>query len=99
MPGFDNLRTPIAPQLRINRAIETLKAKGVKDDYCPRCGVFDWNVDITDIPAGSLMSRSPLPLEANYVHTREPNGFLSVLSLVCKNCGYLIFHNIDALER
>ncbi len=99
MSGFYKVKTQIPPHVRINQAIEKLKQRGVKDDKCPRCGVFDWNVDITDIPASSAMARLPLPTSGNYVYTQEPTGFLAVLSLVCKNCGYLIFHNIDALER
>jgi len=60
MPGFDDIRTQVPAHVRINQAIEKLKQRGVKDDYCPRCNTFDWNVDILDVPASSaMMSRLP----------------------------------------
>ncbi len=71
------------------------------DDRCPRCQTTNWNVDIVNIPASSEVSRpfgmpSP-PLGANYVYTNQPTGFVSMLSVVCTNCGYTMFHNMGIL--
>jgi hypothetical protein len=104
MGGFEGIarsgRADLTTQIRIQKAIEAMKARGVKDDYCPRCEVFDWNVDLLDIPANSAMSR---PRVAG-VHLQLPvweqaTGALSVLSIVCKNCGYTIFHTLNILEN
>jgi hypothetical protein len=85
---------------RINGALAELgrRRHEPKEDYCPRCGVFDWNVDILDIPANSLMARPALPT-GSYRYTQQPTGFISTLSLVCKNCGFMIFHNMDVLGQ
>jgi hypothetical protein len=111
MAGFEGARQPLTAAIRIQKAIEQMKARGVNDDYCPRCHEFDWNVDLLEIPANSAMSRSlnftsitgfppigqgsqtiPAPLPP------QPTGTLSVLSIVCKVCGYTIFHSMNVLE-
>lgn len=75
----------------INRALEVLKERKVTNDYCPRCGVSDWSVDPVAIGA--------IPLEGVPAHT--PLAYypeqIMALQVVCKNCGYTMFHNLKAL--
>jgi len=104
MGGFESLGRPqtatLKTRIRIQKAIETMKARGVKDDYCPRCSIFDWNVDLLDLPANSAMSRQPIA--GAYMQRpvwEQATGALSVLSIVCRNCGYTIFHTLNVLEN
>jgi predicted nucleic-acid-binding Zn-ribbon protein len=74
----------------VNRALEVLKEK-VKHDKCPRCDVFDWSVDaiaIDTIPIQGVPAHMPL----SYFP-----GRILILQIVCKNCGYTMFHNLNAL--
>lgn len=74
----------------VTRALEVLKDK-VKHDECPRCGVFDWSVDaiaIDTIPVEGLPAHTPL----SYFP-----GRILLLQIVCKNCGYTMFHNLNTL--
>jgi hypothetical protein len=89
------------PAVRINRALALLKERGVLKDSCPRCNVFDWNVDINDIPANSAMahwSPTAYPTQSRYSFNQEFGPYMSLLSIVCKNCGYTMFHNMNILE-
>ncbi len=90
---------PTPQEARINLALAELNRRrvGVTQDWCPRCGVFDWNVDIIDIPASSAMALPQLPAGGAYRYTPQPTGFISMLSLVCKNCGYTMLHNMGVL--
>jgi hypothetical protein len=101
MAGFEPLeRLRLATKVRIQKALEQIKARGVNNDYCPRCNHFDWNVDLLDIPANSAISRFPIT-GGTYVQRpvwEQATGALSVLSIVCKNCGYTIFHTLNVLE-
>jgi predicted nucleic-acid-binding Zn-ribbon protein len=75
----------------VNQALEVLKGK-VKNDNCPRCEVFDWSVDaiaIDTIPIAGV----PAHLPNSYFP-----GKILVLQIVCKNCGYTMFHNLNALN-
>ena len=107
MAGFEGVKKwPPANQVRIQKAVEQMKARGVDDDRCPRCHIFDWNVDLLDIPVNSAMSQprfvgivgqgmQSIPPLSPWEQT---TGALAVLSLVCKNCGYTIFHTLNVLE-
>lgn len=104
MSGFQGIRRPSLPRLvtteeRIERALAKLRERGVTNDFCPRCNTHDWNVDVLQIPANSGMS-------SGFGSAREAfsaalvgrtAGILQILGLVCKNCGYSIFHNLDVL--
>jgi hypothetical protein len=81
----------LAAQVRVARLVEALKKKGVTNDYCPRCNVFDWAVDFLDIPASSLKPILP------FAPPPGSNPQLSVVAMECKNCGYLILHSLQAL--
>jgi hypothetical protein len=103
MGGFNRLgeTARIGAPARIKRALETMKARGVANDHCPRCDAFDWNVDLVDLPANSAMSFTPI---LNTFAVRQPvweqaTGALSLLSIVCKNCGYTMFHTLNVLEQ
>ena len=84
---------PLSPQgvKLVDRALEELRKRNVKNDYCPRCETFDWNVEpvainvipLEGIPASTAMSYYP--------------SHLAALQIVCKNCGYTMFHNLDVL--
>jgi hypothetical protein len=39
---------PLTADQKIHLALEELRRRGVNDDYCPRCGVNDWNIDLLD---------------------------------------------------
>jgi hypothetical protein len=79
----------------IAKALQTLKTRGVTSEACPRCHTDDWNVDILDIPAKSAMSK--LLLFATLGAEYSQSDFIPVLTLVCKNCGYTMFHNLKVL--
>jgi hypothetical protein len=108
MGAFENIgrrKNDLPLHVRIEKAVAKLKTKGVENDNCPRCTVFDWNVDILEIPANSLLASSPIlglisPKGAYFSQSPShlATGVLSVLSLVCKNCGYSIFHNMSMLD-
>jgi predicted nucleic-acid-binding Zn-ribbon protein len=96
MSGFSGIRTatsrpPMSTQEKIDKAIRELKKRGVESDNCPRCGTSDWNVDLLEIPANSEVFKSSVPPPMGY------QSNLSVLGIVCKNCGYTMFHNLNVL--
>jgi len=99
MSSFQDIK--LSAPTRINQAIEELKKRGVTNDHCPRCNTFDWNVDIIDIPANSAMASHflpPVPRGGGYSYNmQQPTGLLPMLSIVCKNCGYTMFHNMNIL--
>ena len=103
MSGFHGIkRQALTTQIRIQRALEELKKRGVKSDYCPRCETSDWNVDILEIPANSEMSTGGGAGPTAQIYPRSvvftpANGVLPLLGIVCKNCGYSIFHNLNIL--
>jgi hypothetical protein len=86
-----------SPQERIQRGIEELDRRGIKSDCCPRCDKSDWNVDLIEIsarsavaiPSGQLFPRSPAYEQAG--------GFIPLLGIVCKNCGFSMFHDLNVL--
>jgi len=74
----------------VNRALEEMQ-KRVKNNNCPRCEVFDWTVDpvgIDVIPLEGVPAHMPL----SYFP-----GRITAIQIVCKNCGYTIFHNLSVL--
>ena len=86
---MSNTLGPAALKL-VNQSLEILKDK-VKHDACPRCDVFDWSVDPIAIDV--------IPIEGVPAHM-PPSYFpgrILLLQVVCKNCGYTIFHNLHAL--
>jgi predicted nucleic-acid-binding Zn-ribbon protein len=102
MGGFDWIGK-IGPsrtetESRIQKALETIKARGVKNDDCPRCTTFDWNVDLLDISAESAMFVVPGGTSFSHILGSPPASYLSVLSITCKNCGYTMFHTLNVLE-
>jgi ribosomal protein L37E len=78
---------------RISQAMEELSKRGVKHDYCPRCDTNNWNVDLLEVPANSALSPNGLPMFPGTGVT----GYLSLLAVVCRNCGNSIFHSLDVL--
>jgi predicted nucleic-acid-binding Zn-ribbon protein len=84
-----NTLKPNAIEL-VNKALEELASR-VKNDKCPRCEVFDWSVDpiaIGVIPIEGVPARLPF----SYF-----KGQIPLLQIVCKNCGYTMFHNLTPL--
>jgi ribosomal protein S27AE len=85
--------TPLPPEAvkLVKRALEELEKRNAKNDHCPRCDTFDWNVDaaaINSIPLQGIPAAPP----GSYFPTR-----ITVLQIVCKNCGYTMFHNLNTL--
>jgi predicted nucleic-acid-binding Zn-ribbon protein len=75
----------------VNRALEELRTRGVKNDRCPRCDTHDWNVEPVAIKV--------IPLEgpsANLPMSYFPE-YITAIQIVCKNCGYTMFHNLRSL--
>jgi predicted nucleic-acid-binding Zn-ribbon protein len=83
----------LATEVRIHSAMEELKKRGVEKDYCIRCNTDDWNVDLLEIPASSSMTRAGFA-KSRYTQIADS---LSVLAIVCRNCGYTMFHNLEIL--
>jgi len=90
MPEFGEPLSPAALAL-IHRALEELKKRGVKDDYCPRCGNPDWTADLVQIAVAPLEG-----IPARIPHAYYP-GYIAALVVVCKRCGYTMFHNLNVL--
>ncbi len=75
----------------VEAAIEELKRRNATHDYCPRCETFDWNVDpvaISVIPLRGIPAALP---------TAHFPGYVMAIQIVCKNCGYTMFHNLNIL--
>lgn len=94
----------LASQGRTARVVRKLKDRGVTDDYCPRCGVFDWNVDFLELSARPAADNTGGSATASfesepYLTSPFPTGFLRVVCFVCKNCGYALFHDLSVLEK
>lgn len=101
---------PGSPEYRINKAFDVLKARGVLNDRCPRCRTSSWNVDLIEVPATSAFSPPGHSVNrnawgaafyaGNVVNSNlspPSSGILSMLSIVCNNCGYTMFHNLNVL--
>ncbi len=74
----------------VNQALSVLQEK-VKHDKCPRCDVFDWSVDPIAIDVIPILG-VPAHMPSSYWP-----GRILLLQVVCKNCGYTLFHNLNAL--
>jgi len=85
-----NTLDPQAVRL-INEALKVLKERGVKNDTCPRCETSDWSVDSIAIGVIRLQG-VPAQLPMSYFP-----GQIALLQIVCKNCGYTMFHNLNAI--
>jgi len=82
--------TPQAIEL-IEVALKELEKRNAKNDHCPRCDTFDWSVDAVAISVTPLQG---IPASA------PPAWFqaaIPALQIVCKNCGYTMFHNLHTL--
>jgi predicted nucleic-acid-binding Zn-ribbon protein len=90
MPQFGEPLSPEATAL-VNRALEELKRRNVKDDYCPRCQNPDWTVDVVSIQVAPLQG-VPAAIPSAYFP-----GYIEALVVVCKRCGYTMFHNLSVL--
>lgn len=86
-------RPRLSAQIKIDEAMKALEQRGVKHDYCARCETNNWNIDLLEVPASSALSPMGLP----YVRGAAGTGYLSLLAVVCRNCGNTIFHNLDVL--
>lgn len=75
----------------VNEALAELKKRNVTHDHCPRCDTFDWDVEpiaISVIPLRNV----PATLPSAYFPAQ-----IMLLQVVCKNCGYTMFHNLNVL--
>jgi hypothetical protein len=82
---------------KVEQAVAAMKDKRgeFQDDNCPRCHVQDWNADLVEIPVKSQMTIASIGLAGGYHPTGDST--LPALGLVCQNCGYMIFHNLNIL--
>jgi predicted nucleic-acid-binding Zn-ribbon protein len=86
-----------SPQERIQRGLDELKRRGIKCDNCPRCNTAEMNVDLIEMSArsaGPIPSGLPFPRSSTY---DQVGGFIPLLNFVCKNCGYVMFHDLNVL--
>lgn len=98
MSGFSGIRRitppPLPPesneQTRIDKLVAELKRRGVSTDNCPRCRTFDWSVDFFQMPVAHEGFISPFG--------QGVSGYLPVACFTCKNCGYLVYHNLKVIE-
>lgn len=81
---------PEAVQL-VDAALAELKRRNVTHDYCPRCDTFDWSVEPVAISVKPLRG-VPTGLPSAYFPAE-----IMVIQIVCKNCGYTMFHNLNVL--
>jgi hypothetical protein len=86
-----------SPQERIQKAVEELKRRGVKSDHCPRCDTSDWNLDLIEISARSSLSVPSGQLFPRSAAYEQAAGFIPLLGMVCKNCGFCVFHDLHVL--
>jgi predicted nucleic-acid-binding Zn-ribbon protein len=86
-------------QEKMRQAMEELRKRHVNIDApCPRCKFENWNVDLMEIPATSMMTSvqsGGFSMPGHYVNTGATN--FPVLSIVCQRCGYTVFHNLQVL--
>jgi predicted nucleic-acid-binding Zn-ribbon protein len=85
-----NILDPRAVKL-VEKALAELEKRKVTNDYCPRCATFDWTVDPVAIPVTPLQD-----IPANFPPSYLPQHIFA-LQIVCKNCGYTMFHNLNVL--
>jgi hypothetical protein len=86
-----------SPQERIQRGIDELKRRGIKSDDCPRCNTSGWNVDLIEISARSALAIPSCQLFPRSSSYDQAGGFVPLLVLACKNCGFSIFHDLNIL--
>ena len=107
MHRAEGVRKPsLLAQIKTQEVIEKLKQRGVRNDYCTRCNAFDWSVDFLELTArpASLRPGEYPPVGAGRLYTElqfqqpVPTGVIRVVCIVCKNCGYTIFHDLGVLD-
>jgi len=106
MPRAEGTRNPsLLAQMKTQEVIEKLKQRGVSNDHCVRCNAFDWSVDFLELTARPAVFKpgSYPPVGAGLYTELQfaqpvPTGFIRVVCLVCKNCGYTMFHDLGVLE-
>jgi hypothetical protein len=96
MPGSHTSKMPPPPspaQEQIETVVARLKSRNVTDDYCPRCNTFDWSVDFIQ------MAAAPASAAVTAGYGGVITGFIPAVCFVCKNCGYMMFHKLDVLDK
>jgi hypothetical protein len=97
------IKARLSAQIRTQAIIDELKKRGVTNDRCPRCDTFDWSVDFLEIPARPTVNNPTVPLKY-LLHADPqfaqpmPTGFIRMVCIACRNCGYTMFHNLDILQ-
>ena len=78
----------------VNALLRELRKRGAANDYCFRCQTNDWNADVVRVSA------VPMPLASSGTLGPPPTqAYIPTLSLVCKNCGNMILHNLQSLTK
>ena len=78
----------------VNTLLSELRKRGAVQDFCLRCETNDWNVDVLRVSA------TPMPLANAEMQTPPPSlAYIPTLCIVCKNCGNMIFHNLQSLTK
>jgi predicted nucleic-acid-binding Zn-ribbon protein len=89
------------PTQRVNEAIGRLKERGaLKQDTCPQCATFNWEVNFFAIPAAPIIkfdTNAAKTFLREWATTSSSWTYIPVISLACKNCGYTMLHNLRML--
>jgi hypothetical protein len=74
---------------RVTDAIARVKERGaLKQDTCPQCSTFDWDVDFLAIPTLPLRAALNVPADIKmHIAVGFNQGYFPALVLACKNCG------------
>jgi hypothetical protein len=85
---------------RVNEAVKKLKERGaLKQDPCPQCGVFTWEVVFLATPSLELpkVDMDTLTNILRMGATSSSWVYIPVVSLTCRNCGYVMNFNLRYL--
>jgi predicted nucleic-acid-binding Zn-ribbon protein len=85
---------PLDPEASrlVQKALEVLKQRNVQHgDICPRCDTFDWDVEPIALNVERLAG---IPAHTEYSTFKN---HVMAIQIVCKNCGYTMFHNLKTL--
>ncbi len=89
--------TAVSPQKRakIEQVLTLLRQRGAvpAQDYCPRCGQINWNVDLLLVQVQVPGDPGPLP----FLTPPRTSSFIPTLTFTCTNCGYMFMHNLNIL--
>jgi hypothetical protein len=92
------LSTQDEAKQRVNEAIQRLKERGaLKQDACPQCGTFDWDVGFLAIPSAPIPKLGINQLTdflRQWATSSSTWTYIPALTLACKHCGNTMIFNL-----